>query len=63
MSSMRNEFNHGIRKRFETVRVKVLVKGALFAQTRCDLSVLDEANMWDIACNLCENDLEEKNQR
>ena len=32
------------------------VKGALFAQTSCDLSVLDEANMWDIVCNLCEND-------
>ncbi len=32
------------------------VKGALFAQTSCDLSVLDEASMWDIVCNLCEND-------
>ena len=32
------------------------VKGALFTQTSCDFAVLDEANMWDIVCDLCEND-------
>ena len=32
------------------------VKGALFTQTSCDFAVLDEANMWDVVCDLCEND-------
>ena len=32
------------------------VKGALFTKTACDFAVLDEANMWDVVCDLCEND-------
>ena len=32
------------------------VKGALFTKTSCDFAVLDEANMWDVVCDLCEND-------
>ena len=40
----------------------MLSSKALFAQTSCDLSVLDEASMWDIVCNIVRERSEEKNR-
>ena len=57
MSSMRNSLITAYGNDLKRWRDEgAPVKGALFTQTSCDFSVLDEADMWTVVCDLCEND-------
>ena len=57
MSSMRNSLITSYGNDMKRWRDEgAPVKGALFTQTSCDFSVLDEADMWTVVCDLCEND-------
>ena len=52
-----NEFNPNLRKRFEKMeREWCSSQRRSVHPNRVRFAVLDEANMWDVVCDLCEND-------